>query len=69
MIKDILRLYSIDTPRWSNISGLVDDLGWGTLLAQSTSEYFETNGVSKRFSREVIESSTRVNYGQVGVSS
>lgn len=65
MVKELDRLYSAATPRWSNISELALDLGWTELVAQTAAEYFDSKGVSKKFSREVVEAATRVNYGQV----
>jgi hypothetical protein len=35
------------------------------MLSQTTSEYLDAHGVSEKYSREMVEAATRVNYGQV----
>lgn len=57
-------LYSSESPRWSNISSVVSDLGWSDVTAQTTSEYFDLQGIDRRWTRELVEAATRVNYGQ-----
>lgn len=64
MIAQFVQLYTPSTPHWSNISSLASTFGWTDMVAQSTSEYFDTHGVNTKFSREMIEAATRVNYGQ-----
>ena len=65
MINEIDALYHQDTPRWSNISSLAEQMGWTELVAQTMAEYLDVQGINKRFSREVVEAATRVNYAQV----
>ncbi|KAL1939239.1 hypothetical protein VTO73DRAFT_10042 [Trametes versicolor] len=57
-------LYSSESPRWSNITSVVSDLGWSDVTAQTTSEYFDLQGIDRRWTRELVEAATRVNYGQ-----
>ncbi|KAI0828535.1 Prenylcysteine lyase-domain-containing protein [Trametes gibbosa] len=57
-------LYSSRSPRWSNITSVVSDLGWSDVIAQTTSEYFDLQGIDRRWTRELVEAATRVNYGQ-----
>ncbi|KAI5123737.1 hypothetical protein M0805_000330 [Coniferiporia weirii] len=64
MVSKFVELYSPSSPSWSNITELVSELGWEELVAQTAAEHFDLQGVSLRFSREVIEAATRVNYGQ-----
>ncbi|KAJ7101021.1 Prenylcysteine lyase-domain-containing protein [Mycena crocata] len=64
MINKFLTLYSPETPRWDNITHLATALGWTDLVNQSTSEYLKAEGVSNQFISELVEGSTRVNYGQ-----
>ncbi|KAH8120483.1 Prenylcysteine lyase-domain-containing protein [Phellopilus nigrolimitatus] len=64
MIGKFISLYSPSSPSWSNITELASELGWTNVVAQTAAEYFDSQGVSHLFSREVIESATRVNYGQ-----
>jgi hypothetical protein len=65
MINKFLTLYSPETPKWDNITHLSSSLGWSELVSQSTSEYLKAQGVSYKFISELVEASTRVNYGQV----
>jgi prenylcysteine oxidase/farnesylcysteine lyase len=65
MINKFLTLYTPDAPKWDNITHLSSTLGWTDLVSQSTSEYLRSEGVSDRFISELVEASTRVNYGQV----
>lgn len=60
-------LYRPESPRWANISAVVSDLGWSDVTAQTTAEYFDLHGVDRRWTRELVEAATRVNYGQVCV--
>ena len=66
MIIKFLTLYSSDSPHWQDIKSLAAELGWLDLVSQSTAEYLDVHGISKKFTREVVESATRVNYAQVG---
>lgn len=65
MISKFLTLYSPETPKWDNITHLSSTLEWSELTSQSTSEYLQSEGVSNKFISELVEASTRVNYGQV----
>ncbi|KAI9057361.1 hypothetical protein FKP32DRAFT_1746212 [Trametes sanguinea] len=64
MVDRFLRLYSPATPRWSNISSAVSELEWTEVVAETTAEYFDLQNIDKRWSRELVEAATRVNYGQ-----
>lgn len=68
MLDTFLSLYSTDSPSWSNLTSLAGDLGWTDLIARSSAEFLDLEGISRKFSREVIEAATRVNYGQVTCS-
>ncbi|KAI0043887.1 FAD/NAD(P)-binding domain-containing protein [Auriscalpium vulgare] len=57
-------LYTSTPPKWTNISDLVSEFGWTGLTSQTGTEYFTSNGVSKRFANEFIDAMTRVNYCQ-----
>lgn len=63
-IRKYLTLYSPQTPKWDNLTDLASTLGWTDLVGQSTADYFEAQWVSKKYLNELIEASTRVNYGQ-----
>lgn len=64
MIEQFIQLYTPEAPRWDTISSLASSFGWTDMVAQTTSEYLETHGVSPKFTREFVEAATRVNYGQ-----
>ena len=65
MIDGFLRLYDRYTPRWSNTSEVVAEMEWSDVVAQSMSEYMDLEGIDRRWTRELVEAATRVNYGQV----
>ncbi|KAF9479736.1 FAD/NAD(P)-binding domain-containing protein [Pholiota conissans] len=64
MIKQILLLYSSASPKWDNITNLSTHLGWTENLNSTTAEYLAKQGVSEKYTNEVVEAATRVNYGQ-----
>ena len=64
MVTQFLTLYTPRAPRFSNITTLASSLGWTPVIASTAAEYFDTQGVSRLFSRELIDAATRVNYGQ-----
>nr|BAH22596.1 hypothetical protein [Pholiota nameko] len=64
MIKQILLLYSPASPKWDNITNLSATLGWIENLNTTTAEYLAKQGVSEKYTNEVVEAATRVNYGQ-----
>ncbi|KAJ7042618.1 Prenylcysteine lyase-domain-containing protein [Mycena alexandri] len=66
MTNKFLTLYSADseTPTWDNITHLSSSLSWSDLVSKTTSEYLKSEGVSDKFISELVEASTRVNYGQ-----
>ncbi|KAJ7169505.1 Prenylcysteine lyase-domain-containing protein [Mycena filopes] len=64
MINQFLTLYSAETPTWDNITHLSTSLNWTDLVSKSTSDYLRSEGVSDKFISELVEASTRVNYGQ-----
>ena len=65
MITKFVKIYDPGFPTFSSISSWVSHLDKDTLAAQTSAEYFDEEGVGRRWSREVIEAATRVNYGQV----
>ncbi|KAJ7071486.1 Prenylcysteine lyase-domain-containing protein [Mycena amicta] len=64
MVKKFLTLYSPETPKWNSISDLSTVLGWDGLVSRNTAEWLKAEGVNHRFISEMVEASTRVNYGQ-----
>ncbi|TFK57561.1 FAD/NAD(P)-binding domain-containing protein [Heliocybe sulcata] len=64
MLDRFVTLYHPDSPRFENVSELTAAFQWQEMLIRTGAEYFDVHGVSRRFSREIIEAATRVNYGQ-----
>ena len=67
MASSILRLYEPNAPVWQNATALLSELEWADVTAQTMAEYLDLHGVDRRFSRELVEAATRVNYGQVAI--
>ncbi|RPD56544.1 FAD/NAD(P)-binding domain-containing protein [Lentinus tigrinus ALCF2SS1-7] len=64
MASSIIRLYEPNAPVWQNATSLLSELEWADVTAQTMAEYLDLHGVDRRFSRELVEAATRVNYGQ-----
>ncbi|KAI0354058.1 FAD/NAD(P)-binding domain-containing protein [Trametes cingulata] len=64
MVDRFLTLYSPNAPQWSNISSVVSSLAWEQVTAETAAEYFDLQGIDRRWTRELVEAATRVNYGQ-----
>ncbi|KAI0699779.1 FAD/NAD(P)-binding domain-containing protein [Cerioporus squamosus] len=64
MIGRFLRMYEPSAPVWQNASSLLSELDMADVTAQTMAEYLDLHGVDRRFSRELVEAATRVNYGQ-----
>ncbi|KII86384.1 hypothetical protein PLICRDRAFT_164925 [Plicaturopsis crispa FD-325 SS-3] len=64
MIEQFVDLYKPDAPTWDNISSLASTFGWEGLIGQTTTEYLDSQGIAPKFSRELVDAATRVNYGQ-----
>lgn len=65
MVGKFVSLYSweFSTP-FQNLTELVTDLEWKKVVSQTTSEFFDLQGIDRRWTREMVEGATRVNYGQ-----
>jgi prenylcysteine oxidase/farnesylcysteine lyase len=65
MTTSFVKLYTRSTPRWTSIEELSTAFGWNTLTTTTTADYFvKEKGVSKMFTEEMVQASTRVNYAQ-----
>ncbi|KAJ3826223.1 Prenylcysteine lyase-domain-containing protein [Lentinula raphanica] len=64
MLKQYSTLYTIDSPKWENITDLAHSLGWTNLIENTGADFFTSNGVSRQYVFELLEAATRVNYGQ-----
>lgn len=68
MITSYNQLYSVHTPHWQNISEACFSLNFVPHLTQSMTEYLDSRKIDRRWTREMVEAATRVNYGQVRLS-
>ncbi|KAI6136960.1 Prenylcysteine lyase-domain-containing protein [Pisolithus sp. B1] len=64
MIADYISLYTAASPRWDDIAGLVERMNWTDFVNSTTLEYLSSKGIAEKWSREMVEAATRVNYGQ-----
>ena len=64
VVAQFVTLYTRGSPKWANMSNLATSFGWSDIVAQSTAEYLDSQGISPKFTREMVEAATRVNYGQ-----
>ncbi|KAG1716771.1 hypothetical protein ID866_369 [Astraeus odoratus] len=64
MITEYLMLYTAESPRWDNIADLVEKMGWKDFVNSTTLDYLTARGVGEKWSKEMVEAATRVNYGQ-----
>lgn len=65
MVKQFLKFYTTESPKWDNISDLASFMGWSDFVHNSTANFLAGQGVSKAYINELVEAATRVNYGQV----
>ncbi|KAI6005036.1 Prenylcysteine lyase-domain-containing protein [Pisolithus orientalis] len=64
MIAEYLSLYTATSHRWDGIADLVEKMNWTDFVNSTTLEYLSSKGVAEKWSREMVEAATRVNYGQ-----
>ncbi|EJD55206.1 FAD/NAD(P)-binding domain-containing protein [Auricularia subglabra TFB-10046 SS5] len=64
MLVDFLKLYDHDFGTWKDIPEVISKVKLSESVAQSGAEYLDSQGVGLKFSRELIDAATRVNYGQ-----
>lgn len=60
-----VKLYEPDVKSWSSIEEINNALNWTHLTSQTGGEYFQSNGISQRYTNEFIEGAARMNYAQV----
>ena len=67
MISEFVTLYNSTwgMQPFSDLTELAAGLGWTATINQSTMAYFDAQGINARWTREMVEAATRVNYGQV----
>ena len=66
MIDEFVTLYNSTwgSQPFSNLTNLAAELGWSDIISQSTMDYFDSQNINARWTREMVEAATRVNYGQ-----
>jgi prenylcysteine oxidase/farnesylcysteine lyase len=64
VVGDFLKMYKPPIFPFASLSAAVVELNLHKATAVTGSQYLETNGISGRFPTEIIQASTRVNYGQ-----
>lgn len=64
MLVHFTKLYDHDFGTWKDIPSVVSQVKLLDTVAQTAAEYFDTQGVGLKFSRELVDAATRVNYGQ-----
>lgn len=67
MVSEFVTLYNSTwgSRPFTNLTELAANLGWTATINQSTMAYFDAQGINARWTREMVEGATRVNYGQV----
>ena len=66
MINQYTALYSTTwgkTP-YANLTSLATALDWTDIIGQSTATYLDSQGIDRKWTNEMVEGATRVNYGQ-----
>ncbi|EKM53071.1 uncharacterized protein PHACADRAFT_259228 [Phanerochaete carnosa HHB-10118-sp] len=66
MITDISNLYGQDmgSKPFTNITTLATELNWTDAVGQTTTEFFDEKGINHKWTAEMVDAATRVNYGQ-----
>lgn len=64
MTDKFVSLYEPSVRTWSSIEELNNALNWTELVSQSGAEYFQSHGISQKFTNEYIGARTRVHYAQ-----
>ncbi|KAJ3522141.1 hypothetical protein NM688_g8919 [Phlebia brevispora] len=66
MIEHFVNIYTTGWGRtpYSNLTSLVERWNWTDITNKTTAEYFDEQGIDRKWTMEMVESATRVNYGQ-----
>ncbi|KAG8908357.1 hypothetical protein FRB99_007284 [Tulasnella sp. 403] len=64
MIEDLLVAYTPTLPHWKSVHELGEALGFSQFTSETGYEYYTRQGVSDKFTKELIEIGSRVNYAQ-----
>ncbi|KAG8220136.1 Prenylcysteine lyase-domain-containing protein [Butyriboletus roseoflavus] len=64
MVSRFVGLYTTESPRWVDVVDLATTFKWAEVANSTCIDYLTANGVSELFAQEMVDASTRVNYGQ-----
>ncbi|KAG9314697.1 hypothetical protein JVU11DRAFT_5504 [Chiua virens] len=64
LVSRFVGLYTTESPRWDDVADLATTFEWDQMNNSTCIDYLTENGVSTAFSQELVDASTRVNYGQ-----
>lgn len=64
VVSKFLTMYQAPVFPFASLSRAVQDIGLQTITGVTGLQFLEANGITGRFAQELIQASTRVNYGQ-----
>jgi len=64
LVDTFVKLYTPEFAHWDSLSSLVDALGFTEITSNTAAQWFDSLGIYGKFTREMIEAATRVNYAQ-----
>ncbi|KIJ30166.1 hypothetical protein M422DRAFT_187434 [Sphaerobolus stellatus SS14] len=64
IVKEYMRLYNPLTPDWTDVSDISAFLNFSNFTSGTTAAYLKSQGIDEKYIVEMVESMTRVNYGQ-----
>lgn len=66
MTSQFVGLYTSESPRWDDVADLAATFEWDEMANSTCIDYLKARGIGELFVQEMVDASTRVNYGQVG---
>lgn len=64
LVTNLLKAYSYAIPVWTSVEELSQACGFTEHTSKTALEFFTSQGVGEKWVQEMVEASTRVNYGQ-----
>lgn len=66
MINQFVKLYNgSGRSPFGSVTTLAESYNWTEIASKTTAEYFDEHGIDRKWTMEMVEAATRVNYGQV----
>ena len=65
MVDQFVKLYGPCGGPYASIHALAESFNWTGVANTTTAEYFDAHGIDRKWTMEMVEAATRVNYGQV----